>query len=99
MGSIIFGCVPKREADYRALRRGIRAQMRRSSERSVRGILDSLAERVKGYDKNADGKVTKDELPRQLQRWFDRLDRDGDGALDDKELEALGNLFRRRRRR
>ncbi len=41
------------------------------------------------YDKNGDGKVTKDELPEQLQWVLDRADTNKDGAIDRQEAEAF----------
>ena len=39
-------------------------------------------------DKNKDGKLQKDELPSQMQSYFDRLDSNSDGAIDTAEMEA-----------
>ncbi|HSH94786.1 MAG TPA: EF-hand domain-containing protein [Roseimicrobium sp.] len=44
-------------------------------------------------DKNGDGKISKDELPEQMQRIIERGDKNGDGALDKTELEALAKTF------
>jgi Ca2+-binding EF-hand superfamily protein len=44
-----------------------------------------LVERVKGMDKDGDGRVTRDEF-RGLPQVFDRLDRDGDGVISADEL-------------
>ncbi len=41
-------------------------------------------------DSNKDGKISKDEVPEQMQRIFDRLDANKDDVIDKKELEALG---------
>lgn len=45
------------------------------------------------YDKNGDGKVTKDEAPEQMQSFFDRMDTNGDGAIDRQEIEAMRARF------
>ena len=57
------------------------------SEQSVDLILRQM-------DRNADGKIAPEEAGPQLRQWFDRLDRDGDGTLDLKELRPI--LERRR---
>jgi collagen type III alpha len=40
------------------------------------------------YDKNGDGKVSKEEAPEMMQGFFDRMDTNGDGAIDKSEIEA-----------
>ncbi len=34
------------------------------------------------FDKDSDGKLTKEELPEQAQAFFDRMDTNGDGSVD-----------------
>ena len=40
-------------------------------------------------DGNGDGKLTKDELPDQLQKRFSLVDTDGDGFVTDEELTTI----------
>jgi hypothetical protein len=40
------------------------------------------------YDANSDGKVTRDELEQGLRRQFAAVDRNGDGILDQSEVQA-----------
>ena len=39
-------------------------------------------------DKNGDGKVSRDEAPEFMQTFFDRLDANSDGFVDQTEAEA-----------
>jgi hypothetical protein len=48
-----------------------------------------LIARVMESDKNKDGKISKDEAPDRMKQGFDRIDANGDGFIDRKELEAL----------
>jgi len=40
-------------------------------------------------DKDGDGKVSKDEVPEQMKRFFGRMDSDGDGFITKAEVDAL----------
>ena len=46
------------------------------------------------YDENGDGKLQRSEVPEQMLRMFDRLDANGDDALDEEELQAGGRRGR-----
>ena len=48
---------------------------------------DSLASRFDQVDRDGDGKVTAEELPRPI--LFRRLDRNGDGVIERDEVEAV----------
>lgn len=41
-------------------------------------------------DANKDGKISKDEVPEQMLRIFDRLDSNKDDVIDEKEMAAMG---------
>ncbi|MDF1813865.1 MAG: alpha/beta fold hydrolase [Verrucomicrobiales bacterium] len=43
------------------------------------------------WDKNKDGKLSKEELPRPAQRNFERVDQDGDGFISKREDAAFRN--------
>jgi collagen type III alpha len=55
-------------------------------EEAVAGILN--------FDKNEDGKLTKEELPERMQGMIERGDTNGDGALDKEELAKIVATFR-----
>ena len=57
----------------------------RGGEQASRG----LAERIMKRDSNADGKISKDELPRSMNRLFARTDRNGDERIDESEAKQL----------
>ncbi len=41
------------------------------------------------FDQDGDGRVTREEVPEQMSGLFDRLDDNGDGAIDSAEIEAM----------
>jgi hypothetical protein len=57
---------------------------------------DDLVERLMSYDKNGDGKITKDELPERMHGLIELGDRNGDGALDREEIRRLAERERGR---
>jgi hypothetical protein len=58
--------------------------------------VDDLVARLLAFDKNADGKVTKDELPDRMHALFDEGDTNRDGVLDAEELRRMANRPPRR---
>ena len=58
------------------------------AQRPQGGPADFI-ERIKGFDQNNDGKITKDEMPERMQAMIERLDTNKDGSIDNKELAAL----------
>jgi hypothetical protein len=51
--------------------------------------VDAIVERIMAFDKNKDGKVTKDELPERMQFLIALGDTNKDGALDKDEVKKL----------
>jgi HlyD family secretion protein len=45
------------------------------------------------FDKDKDGKISKDEVPSQMASFFDQMDTDGDGFIDKAEIDALRKRF------
>ena len=55
-----------------------------------RGLsVDQIVDRIMSFDKNKDGKITKDELPERMQYLIEKGDTNKDGALDKDEVKAL----------
>jgi len=58
--------------------------------RGGRGLgVDAMVERIMSFDKNKDGKVTKDELPERMHDLIAKGDTNKDGALDREEIKKL----------
>src|SRR5215510_10831162 len=51
--------------------------------------VEDIVERIMAFDKNKDGKVTKDELPERMHDLIARGDTNKDGALDKDEIRKL----------
>jgi hypothetical protein len=51
--------------------------------------VEDIVERIMAFDKNKDGKVTKDELPERMHDLIARGDTNKDGALDREEIKKL----------
>jgi RND family efflux transporter MFP subunit len=47
------------------------------------------------FDKNKDGKIARDELPEQMQAFFDRMDANSDGFIDKAEITAMRARFQK----
>jgi hypothetical protein len=50
---------------------------------------EDIVERLMAFDKNKDGKITKDELPERMHHLIELGDTNKDGALDRDEIKAL----------
>jgi hypothetical protein len=97
MGSVTLLMVARRERDTRRLNRAIRSSgndsMRRNA--SLGGLLGGVISQIKMLDKNGDNRVDASEVPERFKRWVQRLDTNGDGVLDEKEIESIGSEIRR----
>jgi hypothetical protein len=51
--------------------------------------VDDVVERLMAFDKNKDGKITRDELPERMQFLIELGDTNKDGALDRDEIKKL----------
>ena len=70
---------------------GQRGQRRPGNANESGGFAAQLLE----FDENKDGKLEKDELPKRMQRMIEHNDSDGDGVLDQAELQAMDGGGRR----
>ena len=58
----------------------------------MRGMMQAMGnpeEAFKKLDKNADGKLSKDELPERMQGMIERADTDKDGTLSKDEIRKM----------
>jgi hypothetical protein len=51
--------------------------------------VEDIVERIMAFDKNKDGKVTRDELPQRMHHLIELGDTNKDGALDRDEIRKL----------
>lgn len=68
----------------------------RDREAGRTGNVDDMLARVLSFDKNEDGKLTKDEIPERMQGMLTRGDTNEDGALDKEELAKIAASFQGR---
>lgn len=61
----------------------------RSNDQRSSPVMPSFVERIREFDSNQDGVVSKDELPERMVAILDRHDVNQDGSLDAKELESI----------
>jgi hypothetical protein len=91
MGSITVLVAPADEADLPAL---LDAVAKKNTERFAERAAAAVDAQFDNFDKNRDGKLSPDELPRRMQPFFERLDKNGDGSLSRDEAKAIGELLR-----
>ncbi len=61
----------------------------RDTAEGRRVSTDDMVERLMSFDKNGDGKVTKEELPERMHSLLAKGDLNKDGALDRDEIKKL----------
>ncbi len=65
-----------------------------------RGLTsEQIVERLLSFDKNKDGKVSKDELPERMQDLLSKGDTNKDGFLDKDEIKKLSTTLAQDRQR
>lgn len=57
----------------------------------------NLADRIMGWDADGDGRVVREEFPDRMIDRFDRIDRNGDGAVTKKEAKRAAKRMRKDR--
>ena len=85
---VIQGYTVRLEPDTdagRVRRPGMRGLGRGGGDR--RGFGRSPLERIRGWDQNGDGIITRDEAPEALTGRFDQMDTNADGMLEEDELQ------------
>jgi hypothetical protein len=55
--------------------------------------VDQIVDRLMAFDKNKDGKITKDELPERMQGLIAKGDTNKDGALDKDEIRKMASTL------
>ena len=90
MGSITLLVVPADEKDLDAL---LSAVGKKNAEKAIARAQEAVDAQFQNFDTNRDGKLSKNEVPQRLRMFFDRLDKDGDGALSKEEARAIGELL------
>ena len=53
-------------------------------------LIFAQPSRFDNWDKNQDGKLSREELPEALRKNFDRVDKNGDGSISREEDAAVG---------
>lgn len=91
MGSVTLLVVPADEKDLPEL---LAAVGGKNAERAIARAERVVDEQFDTFDKNRDGKLAKDELPRQMRMFFDGLDKDGDGGLTREEAKGVTELLK-----
>lgn len=75
---------------------GVAPGQEKKKDESADKIESQVSKWLEPMDKNADGKLAKDETRGLMQRFFDRNDENKDGFLDKKELRALAKRLAQR---
>ncbi|MEQ1633376.1 MAG: hypothetical protein ABL997_13445, partial [Planctomycetota bacterium] len=86
MGSITLMVVCKDEAELPVLQAALRAHIGKGT---VSRVSDQIDARFAEFDTNRDGKITRDEAPKRMARFFELLDEDKNGSLDKVELKRV----------
>lgn len=70
-------------------REELEAKRAEALAKRVAQMTEEFNTRMTEQDANGDGLLTKDEMAGPMQRGFERLDSNGDGAIDATEREAM----------
>jgi Ca2+-binding EF-hand superfamily protein len=75
--------------DLRELLDAMKRAAARAGPATRPGGRPDPAERFKQMDRDGDGKITKSEVPPQMQQHWKRMDANGDGVVDQQEQAAI----------
>lgn len=70
-------------------RRAGGAPQGRGAGQGAPGNTQSIKQRILYSDANNDGLISREELPEQMQRRFNQMDADGNGSVDEEEIDAM----------
>jgi hypothetical protein len=65
--------------------------------RGGRGMAGDPIARLRSFDADGDGRITREEIPDRAAGMFDRVDANGDGVVVSGELDAMAGRIRPRR--
>ena len=65
------------------------ARMEPGAGRGGRGMRGDPIARLRSFDANGDGRITREEIPDQAGGMFDRVDANGDDVITADELDAM----------
>jgi len=82
----------ERDRDGRSDRGGSRANRGGPAPANPKQFV----KRLMSHDKNDDGRLSKDEVPERMRRFFDRVDTNSDGQIDKSEAKAMAKRFSER---
>ena len=82
--------VAKDEKDSDRLRSAVKsAGGRRSGGRTSARVLGRLVERIRAWDADGDGSVSREEVPERYRERVSSVDTNRDGTLSKSEIDAL----------
>ena len=74
-----------------------RGGRRGRAARGRRGMQGDPLARLRSFDANGDGRITREEIPEQAGGMFDRVDANGDDVITEDELNAMAGRMPGRR--
>ena len=98
MGSITLLLIAEQEGQRRQLQRAVRDHARAAmrGQQALSGLASAMISRIRMMDADQDGKIQTRELPERLRGWARQFDSNGDGTIDERELQAAADRTRRR---
>ena len=67
-------------------------ELKQLSQRGRGGMMSRLF----AADADGDGRISREEAPERMERSFDRMDSNGDGFIDEEEIERMRKRFQNR---